>query len=254
MEKDMEFIKEHGKTLKVTLRNSKLSTDKLQKRISFMRKSLKDNNDDIIRLNAIEEKIKNTISNTGKDKFMEEELDIIIRQTLGLDVREYDKSHLVNLELGEIESVEPHSEEKPIPYTYGDTTITQIGTLTYKDWRGMENLVGLPYYKIERRDNLGKISTYKVFSYINIGQMKEDTDYRSAVLDTLLDENNITKTNCGGYIGSIRPIDEGKKIEDTVKANSKYCLVFDSADATAVVKLRNIVKERQKTKSDNERE
>lgn len=245
MEKGKEFIKEHGKTLRMTLRNSKLSTDKLQRRIALMRKSFRDNHEDIARLDAIERKIRSVIDNTGKDRFSEEDIDIIMRQVLGLEIREYDKSHLVNLELGEIEEVKPQPEKEPKSYTFGDTTITKIGSLRYTDWMGMEDLAGLPYYKIERQSKRGEISTYKVFSHINIGQMEIDSDYRSAVLDTLLDENNMTKTNCGGYIGSIETVEEGSGLQDTVKANSRYSLVFDSTDATAVVKLRNIVKQMQ---------
>lgn len=258
MERDNEFIREHGRTLRVTLRNSKLSTDKLQRRIALMRKSFKDNHEDIARLDAIERKVRSIIDNTGKDQFSEEDIDIIMRQVLGLEIREYDKSHLVNLELGEIEEVKPQPEKEPKSYTFGDTTITKIGTLTYTDWMGMEDLAGLPYYKIERQNQSGKVSTYKVFSHINIGKMETDSDYRAAVLDTLLDENNMTKTNCGGYIGSIETAEEGSGLQDTVKANSRYSLVFDSTDATAVVKLRNIVKDMQekvaKAKQYGERE
>lgn len=245
MGRDNEFIREHGGTLRVTLRNSKLSTNKLERRIALMRKSLKDNNEDIARLDAIERKVRNIIDKTGKDQFSEEDIDIIMRQVLGLEIRDYDKSHLINLELGEIESVTPHSIEEAKTYTYGDTTITEIGNLTYTDRMGMEDLAGLPYYKIEKQSQSGKTYTYKVFSHINIGLMETDKDYRSAVLDTLLDENNISKTNCGGYIGSIETAEEGSGLEETVKANSRYSLVFDSTDATAVVKLRNIVKEQQ---------
>lgn len=258
MERDKEFIREHGKTLRVVLRNSKLSTDKLERRVESMRRTLKDNHEDIARLDAIERRIRSIIDNTGKDQFSEEEIDIIMRQELGLEIREYDKSHLVNLELGEIESVTPHPVKEPKPYTFGDTTITKIGFLTYKDWMGMEDLAGLPYYKIDRQTQSGKVYTYKVFSHINIGLMDSDKDYRAAVIDTLLDENNMTKTNCGGYIGSIETVAEGSGLQDTVKANSRYSLVFDSTDATAVVKLRNIVKEKQeqeaKAKQDGERE
>lgn len=258
MKKGKEFIREHGKTLRMTLRNSKLSTDYLQRRIALIRKSFKGNHEDIARLDAIERKVKFIIENTGKNQFSEEDIDIIMQQVLGLEIREYDKSHLVNLEFDEVKEVKPQPEKEPRPYTFGDTTITKIGTLTYTDWMGMEDLTGLPYYKIERQNQSGEISTYKVFSHINIGKMEADSDYRAAVLETLLDENNMKKTNCGGYIGSIETVEEGSGLQDTVKANSKYSLVFDSTDATAVVKLRNIVKDKQekdaKAKKDGERE
>lgn len=242
MEKNLRFFNGHAKSIKMTLRNSKLSGDKLQRRISLMKRSFKEDYD-ISMLDEIEEKFMSIIS-TGKEQFSEDDIDIIIRQVLGLEIREYDKSHLVNLELREIESVNPQPEKTPKSYIYGDTTITKIGTLTYTDSFGVHDLPGLPYYKIERANQKGEVITYKVFSHIDIGLMDDDADYRAAVLETLLDENNITKTNCGGYIGSIQTVQEGKGLEDTVKANSRYSLVFDSTDATAVVMLRNSVKQK----------
>lgn len=258
MEINKEFIEEHGKALKMTLRNSRLTTEYLQKRMEQMRKFLKNYKEYVIRLDAIERKFKNFIEETGKEHFSEEEIDIMMKQALGLEKREYDKSHLVNLDLNEINSVNPHPAKESKTYIFGSTKITQIGTLKYTDWMGMEDLSGLPYYKIERKNQNGEVFTYKVFSHINIGKMETDIDYRAAVLDTLLDENNMTKTNCGGYIGSIETVAEGKGLRDTVKANSKYSLVFDSTDATAVVKLRNIVKtmkeKEAKAKQDEGRE
>lgn len=243
MDKNKEFMREHARSIIVTLRNSKLSGDKLQRRIGLMRKSFK-NYEHQKKLDVIEKRMMDIMNITGKQQFSEEDIDIIIRQALGLEIRDYDKSHLVDLEKNEIMSVEPHSQREPRPFPFGDTTITQIGTVTYKDWRGVENLSGLPYYKIERKDENGRIHVNKIFSHINMEQMEDDSDYREAVLYTLLEENNMTKTNCGGYIGCIRPVSEGKKLQDTVKANSKYSLVFDTTDATAIVMLRNLVKQK----------
>ena len=257
MDKNKEFIEEHGKALKMTLRNSRLTTKYLQRRMEQMRKFLRNYGEYISRLDAIERKFENFIEETGKEYFSEEEIDIMIKRELGLEKREYDKSHLVNLELNEINSVCPQPAKETKIYTFGSTKIKQIGTLKFTDWMGMEDLSGLPYYKIEKKNQSGEVYTYKIFSHINIGKMQTDIDYRAAVIDTLLDENNMTKTNCGGYIGSIETVEEGSGLQDTVKANSRYSLVFDSTDATAVVKLRNIVKQMQEregnTKQDFER-
>lgn len=254
--RDKEFMREHAKSIIVTLRNSKLSVDRLQQRLRLMRKSFL-NQYDKNKLDDIEKKIIDIMSTTGKEKFSEEDIDIILRQTLGLEIRDYDKSHLVNLEDEEITSIEPHglplNEIKP--YTYGDTTITKVGTLIYKDWRGVDDLAGLSCYFIERKDKNGKVIAYPnaVFSRINFKLMDVDPDYREAVLYSLLEEKNMRKTNCGGYIGNIQTVEEGKSLEDTVKVNSKYSLVFDSTDATAVVKLRSMIKERkEQPKKDDE--
>lgn len=244
MDKNIEFMREHARSIIVTLRNSKLSGDKLQRRVALIRKSFK-NFEHKNKLDIIEKRMMNIMRTTGKDQFSEEDIDIIIRQALGLEIRDYDKSHLVDLEKSEIMSVLPHPQKEPKPFPFGDTTITQIGTLTHKDWRGVEDLAGLPYYKIERKDENGRIHVNKIFSHINMEQMEDDSDYREAVLYTLLEEKNMTKTNCGGYIGSIRPVSEGKALQDTVKANSKYSLVFDSTEATAVVMLRNLIKQKR---------
>ena len=253
---DIEFIEEHGQAMRMTLRNSKLTTKNLQRRMEQMRKFLRNYKEYIVRVDEIERKFKRIIEETGKENFTEEEVDIMMGQALGLDIREYDKSHLVNLELDEIKSVSPIPAKESKTYIFGSTKLTQIGALEYTDWMGMENLSGLPYYKIEKQNENGEVSIYKVFSHIDIGKMETDVDYRAAVIDTLLDENNITKTNCGGYIGSIEKVEEGRGLQDTVIANSKYSLVFDSTDATAVVKLRNIVKDMQEkeAKQDDERE
>ena len=253
---DIEFIEEHGQAMRATLRNSKLTIKNLQMRMEQMRKFLKKHGEYISRIDAIEKKFKRVIEESGKDIFTEEEIDIMMGQALGLEIRNYDKSHLVNLELNEIQDVKPFPVKEPKTYNFGSTKITQIGTLQYTDWKGMEDLAGLPYYKIEKQNDKGEFSTYKVFSHINLGKLDSDVDYRAAVLETLLDENNITETNCGGYIGSIQTVTEGKGLQDTVKANSKYSLVFDGTDATAVVKLRNIVKEmkeKEETRQDEER-
>lgn len=248
IEKSKEFMEEHAKSIIVTLRNSKLSADKLQRRMKLMRESFK-NEDDKNKLDDIEMEIMDIMATTGKTQFSEEDIDAILCKKLSLEVRNYDKSHLVNLQNQEITSIEAH--RLPIdeiePHTYGDTTITKFGTLTYKDWRGVEDFAGLSCYIIGRKDKKGKVKTYPnaVFSRINFTLMDEDPYYREAVLYALLEEKNMSKTNCGGYIGSIQSVEEGKSLEDTVKVNNKYSLVFDSTDATVVVKLRAMIKERK---------
>lgn len=238
MDRNMKFLNEHGNSIINTLCKAKLSSGRLEKRIQFMRTSFKDEYASAI-LDRMERKMLEIIQ-TGKDRFSREDIDIILHDTLDLELREYDKSHIIDTE--QIVSVNAVPNKTAITYSFADTKITQYGTLTYKDMTGVEDIGGLPYYKIDVQDKKGKISTYKIFSHINIEKMETDVDYRSAVLEVLLDEKNMTKTNCGGYIGSIEPVEVGKSSSDTVKANSKYSLVFDSTEASAVVKLRNKVK------------
>lgn len=248
MDKNIEFMRKYGKSIMAVLRNSKLTGDRLQQRLRLMKKSI-NNQEDKDKLDDIERKMMDIMKTTGKNQFSEDDIDIIIRQTLGMEIRDYDKSHLVDLDKGEITAVQkykiPHDEIKT--HTYGDTKIIKLGGLTYKDWTGLEDFAGLSSYAIGRRDESGNVKSYpnEVYSRINFTLMDDDPDYREAVLYYLLDEKNMSKTNCGGYIGSIQTVEEGKSLPDTVKVNSKYSLVFDSTDATAVVKLKKMEKEKQ---------
>lgn len=256
MDKNIEFIREHGKSIMAVLRNSKLSGDRLQQRCSLMRKNFK-NQEDKDKLDDIERRMMDIMKTTGKNQFSEDDIDIIIRQTLGMEIRDYDKSHLVDLDKGEITAVQkykiPRDEIKP--HSYGDTIIMRIGGLTYKDWTGLEDFLGVSCYAIGRRDASGKVKSYpnEVYSRINFTLMDDDSHYREAVLYYLLDEKNMSKTNCGGYIGSIQTVKEGKSLPDTVKVNGKYSLVFDSTDATAVVKLKESEREKQEQKQEQDK-
>lgn len=257
MDKNIEFMRKHGKSIMTVLRNSKLTGDRLQQRLRLMRKSI-NNQDDKDKLDAIERKMMDIMNTTGKNQFSEDDIDIIIRQTLGMEIRDYDKSHLVDLDKEEVIAVQkykiPRDEIKT--HTYGDTTIMRLGGLTYKDWTGLEDFAGLSCYAIGRRDANGRAKVYpnEVYSRINFTLMDDDPDYREAVLYYLLDENNMSKTNCGGYIGSIQTVEEGKSLADTVRANDKFSLVFDSTDATAVVKLKKMEKEKHEQDKNNEDE
>lgn len=257
MNSNIEFVREHGKSIMSVLRNSKLSGDRLQQRCSLMRKNFK-SQEDKDKLDEIEMKMMDIMKTTGKRQFSEDEIDIIIRQTLGIEIRDYDKSHLVDLNKGEIKSVQEHivSRKEIKPHQYGDTIIARIGEVTYKDWAGVEDFSGISCYAIGRRNANGKVKLYpsRVYSRINFTLMEDDPEYREAVLYSLLEENNMSKTNCGGYIGSIQTVEEGKSLADTVKVNSKYSLVFDGTDANAVVKLKQIEQEKKEKSVNNEDE
>lgn len=257
MNSNIEFVREHGKSIMSVLRNSKLSGDRLQQRCSLMRKNLK-SQEDKDKLDEIEMKMMDIMKTTGKRQFSEDEIDIIIRQTLGIEIRDYDKSHLVDLNKEEIKSVQEHivSRKEIKPHQYGDTIIARIGEVTYKDWAGVEDFSGISCYAIGRRNANGKVKLYpsRVYSRINFTLMEDDPEYREAVLYSLLEENNMNKTNCSGYIGSIQTVEEGKNLADTVKVNSKYSLVFDSTDANAVVKLKQMEQEKKEKSVKNEDE
>ncbi len=252
----IDFLREHQKLIKVTLRNSRLTENRLQQRCNLMRKSFKNLTDKEI-LDKIESEIIDRINTTGKANFSEDDIDEIMSQALGLEIRNYDKSHLVDLDKNEILSIKAHGvlpeksngkvESKSNTHEYGDTVITTIGRLTFKDWTGLEDYAGISCYAIGKKDKYGKITTYPnaIFSRINFSLMDSDPKYREAVLYFLLDENNIKKTKCGGYVGSIQTVEEGKSLPDTVNVNEKYSLVFDETDATVVVKFRKNIKEKQ---------
>ena len=153
MNSNIEFIREHGKSIMSVLRNSKLSGDRLQQRCSLMRKNFK-SQEDKDKLDEIEMKMMDIMKTTGKRQFSEDEIDIIIRQTLGIEIRDYDKSHLVDLNKAEIKSVQEYivSRKEIKPHQYGDTIIARIGGLTYKDWTGVEDFSGISCYVIGRRN------------------------------------------------------------------------------------------------------
>lgn len=253
MEDDIDFVKKNITIIINTLSNIVLRDDILTLRIDFLLKNI-NNSEDVEILTRIEDEIKQKIKLTQRNKFSQEEIESIIYSVLGIE-REYDKSGLVDLNNNEIQAIKLYQKKILTTHTFGNIKITELGKVTHTDWRGVEDLVGLPYYKIQKVDEKGRIKEYKVFTHINIGEMKnkDNEAYKNAVLEVLLDERNMTKTNCGGYIGSIESVEKGNHSLDAVKANDKYSLVFDKIDATVVAKLRQIINEKKEQAKKNER-
>ena len=254
MEDCRDFVKKHVTTITNTLSNIVLRDDILTQRIDFLLKHI-NNSDDVEILMKIEEDIRQKIATTNRNKFSQEEIESIIYTALGIE-REFDKSNIVDLSNEEIKDIKLYQKKLLTTHTFGDTKITQLGKVTHTDWRDVEDLIGLPYYRIEKIDEKGRIKEYKVFTRINIGEMKnkDNEAYKNAVLEVLLDERNMTRTNCGGYIGSIESVEKGNVSSEAVKANDKYSLVFDKNDATVVVKLRKIIKDKKEKAQKEEEE
>lgn len=206
-------------------------TDKiLEQRTDLFLRNTNDEKD-VQKFLELENGLKDYIETTGKNKFTANEIKMIALKTLNLNEREYDMSGIAKPY--DIREIKPIAKNEHTAYTFGSTTIMEVGALQYTDVTGMENLEGVSAYIVKKQDKKGKTSTYKVFSNIVIPKMDDDMDYRAAVLDVLLDERNIEESNCGGYIGRIADI----RVDSSIPANDKYALIFDENDASAVMKF-----------------
>ena len=120
--------------------------------------------------------------------------------------------------------------------------ITCLGELEYIEWNNINSF--LTFYNV-RDMNAGE--EYKVYSNIDIQKM-HDEEYKKIVLNELLDENNIKKSKCGGYIGEIcyEPIKISEKSSTkenqdsaryTYRVNDKYVLQYRAEDVSAAMSL-----------------
>lgn len=230
MEEEKKFVERELTSIINFFKDITLTDKILEQRTDLFLRSTNDEKD-VQRFLDIENSLKQYIETTGKNKFTANEIKMIALKTLNLDKREYDKSYIAKPD--EIKEINPIAKKEHTTYTFGNTTIMEVGALQYTDVTGMENLEGVSAYIVKKQDKKGKTSTYKVFSNILISKMDEDMDYRAAVLDVLLDERNMTESNCGGYIGRIADI----KVDSSIPANDKYALIFDENDASAVMKF-----------------
>ena len=115
------------------------------------------------------------------------------------------------------------------------------GELNYEGWNAVQS--SLTEYRVEREGENGHFKEYSILSNIIIPKM-EDSQYRKAVLDELLSENNIMLANCGGYVGEIieSPMDTKEELpymqtQDryryTYRIDDKYELEYDAANVSA---------------------
>ena len=107
-------------------------------------------------------------------------------------------------------------------------------------------------YKVQKEQENGEFSEDYVYSNILIANMDEP-EYREAVLDELLSDNNIGLSNSGGYVGEIAlEPREGKddklyteKQKDgryTYRVSENYVLAYEEEAVTAAINepARNI--------------
>ena len=135
--------------------------------------------------------------------------------------------------------------KKNIEYEYIDKSgkivkITLLGSLHFEEWNGVQSSINK--YRIQRQTGENEFSDNQVYTTIIIPKM-EDVDYREAVIEELLSNENIELSNCGGYIGKIENSNQagekGEEIQDnsgySYRINNKYILYFDATEVAAAI-------------------
>lgn len=127
--------------------------------------------------------------------------------------------------------------------TFGTTiTIEHIGTLEYDTLSTNEYLY---QYRITKQTSQNVQRTYNVFSYIDLNAFNEDKNYRRAVIENLLTDNNIEFSNANGYIGKInnttqspKQLNVGEQIDDAsyyrYQISAEYSLEYDGERIEAI--------------------
>lgn len=139
----------------------------------------------------------------------------------------------------------------PFDYQEGKVILQEVGELEYSvEHEGKHRI---SRYKVSKEIEGKEPSEEYVFSHIDLYEMRENIQYREAVLGELLSDNNISKSNASGYIGELSDsigelermkigdeIDDGDYIYKTPhksKNGQYYGLVYDAQDLSAVVEL-----------------
>lgn len=198
-----------------------------------------------------DEIIKNDVKMSDFTRLYREEI-------LGDNKRQYDMSKMFkedyiakaqDKKTGELRRKVLYMAKTCTPHKYADKrgneiTIEEIGKLYMEEWNGIKS--DITRYRIQKLISENQYMIYEVFSNIRICDM-ENPEYREAVLQELLSDNNMTLANAGGYIGEIvkTPKElEGVKIgeETTTKVNSyyykignEYSLEYNPTDLSAVM-------------------
>lgn len=134
--------------------------------------------------------------------------------------------------------------------------IEEIGSLYMEQWSGLKT--SIPKYRIQRQVGEKEWATSEIYSHIIIFDM-DNPDYRSAVLEELLSERNITLSKANGYVGEIEQTQStmrGKNAESEsmisdmyfYKINDKYSLKYEPADLSAVILYEQYQKARSSEK------
>ena len=134
--------------------------------------------------------------------------------------------------------------------------LTDIGSIVYEEWGGIKS--DLTIYQLEKKLLNGETSKDLICTRIIISEM-ENPKYKKAVLEELLSEDNIHKSNAGIYVGQIlkRKQSNNKDLphtehqttnEYTYRIDDEYVLEYDATELSAVVEaIKQIVnKDREK--------
>lgn len=143
----------------------------------------------------------------------------------------------------------------------GKVSIQEIGRLYYEAWNGLKSAISK--YRVIKQVSEGALQTDEIFSNIRIFEM-QNPEYREAVLQELLSENNIKLSKTGGYVGEIVDTptnDPSFKIgcEKTIstdyfyRVNQNYTLTYQSEEIAATMLQAEIEKQQEKQKEGQER-
>ena len=127
--------------------------------------------------------------------------------------------------------------------------ITPVGTLDYQS--GIKVCYEyLTLFKVsqEREKMSGKFDTDFIYSKFNLHELDNNDELKYAILEGLLDKDNIDKSNCGGYVGEVckqSMIGENDTIHSeqisktgyTYRLSDNYVLVYDDTEVSAAINM-----------------
>lgn len=139
--------------------------------------------------------------------------------------------------------------------------LTDIGNIVYEEWGGIKS--DLTIYQLEKKLLNGETSKDLICTRIIISEM-ENPKYKKAVLEELLSENNIHKSNAGIYVGQIlkRKQSNNKDLphtehqttnEYTYRIDDEYVLEYDATELSAVVEAIKQIVNQDREKNTNYR-
>ena len=139
--------------------------------------------------------------------------------------------------------------------------LTDIGSIVYEEWGGIKS--DLTIYQLEKKLLNGETSKDLICTRIIISEM-ENPKYKKAVLEELLSEDNIHKSNAGIYVGQIlkRKQSNNKDLphtehqttnEYTYRIDDEYVLEYDATELSAVVEAIKQIVNQDREKNTNYR-
>ena len=142
--------------------------------------------------------------------------------------------------------------------------ISSIGTLDYQTGiKVVYDYLNLFRVYQETGDPNQKWKVDYIYSKLNLYDMDRDVEFKNAVLEGLLDSENIDRANCGGYVGKVclhkrenekdaihsEKMDSG---EYTYRLTDNYVLVYDEVEATAAMNTpTSQIEQNEKAKRQN---